>query len=802
MLNRCPTTPAIPFLLIFAVAISCGQQACAQSKATDDKLVTPLFATHCYGCHDQDVQEGDFNLKSLLDRNEANWDVTSLDQLAGVYQKLMSAEMPPPDEPQVARKDKIKMTLWLRGKLKAHGHSSEWDKKLLYPEYGNFVEHSLLFDGSVIEKPWSPSRLWKKSPYLFDSVLYRGIGFRPGRYGQPPSKLSKIKQPFNLEEKSGILDFAAVRFADSATLATLMRNAEVLVDQHLQGAMQELHVKTHGPLPKDQWPKDRKGNPVQPKFAKTVDEFRNIILADGKPTDDQLNAAIRRMFDLLIEQSPSTEDLLKYRALCRSCIDQAGNAEGLRMMLIAVSISPRAIYRSELGAGPMDENGRQILAPIELAYAIAYALTDNKPDEQLLKAATEGKLGTREEVRKQVIRIWDDEGIDKPRILRFFQEFFGYHYAPKVFKDAARFKGDYRQVPQHLVNDCDTLVKYIVDQDRQVLRELLTTEKYFVAHSGDNNAIAKTVDSLDQFHEYLKDKDWKNFPYQTPKEHKQKIVSIDRMFTHANGNVVRRWMTYLTLCDKNGLTPIPMMNNRDFIQLYNLDEKSFSFPVQQPFSLDPQNRIGILMHPAWLIAHSLNLDNDPVRRGKWIRERLLADTVPDLPITVDARIPESPEHSLRERFEVTRQAECWRCHVKMNPLGMPFESFDDFGKYRITEKLHGSQKTKPVDRSGRLAGTQNKVLDGDVKSPVDLMKRLADSDRVRQSFVRHAFRFWMGRNEMISDSQTLIDADQAYVDHDGSFRAIVVSLLTSDSFLYRKEVSGDPPNYLFKTKEK
>ena len=44
----------------------------------------------------------------------------------------------------------------------------------------------------------------------------------------------------------------------------------------------------------------------------------------------------------------------------------------------------------------------------------------------------------------------------------------------------------------------------------------------------------------------------------------------------------------------------------------------------------------------------------------------------------------------------------------------------------------------------------------------------------------------MGRNEMLSDSRTLMDADKAYVQSGGSFKAVVVSLLTSDSFLYRK----------------
>jgi hypothetical protein len=47
----------------------------------------------------------------------------------------------------------------------------------------------------------------------------------------------------------------------------------------------------------------------------------------------------------------------------------------------------------------------------------------------------------------------------------------------------------------------------------------------------------------------------------------------------------------------------------------------------------------------------------------------------------------------------------------------------------------------------------------------------------------------MGRNEKLSDSQTLIEADRAYVESGGSFKMVVVSLLTSDSFIYRKETN-------------
>ena len=41
---------------------------------------------------------------------------------------------------------------------------------------------------------------------------------------------------------------------------------------------------------------------------------------------------------------------------------------------------------------------------------------------------------------------------------------------------------------------------------------------------------------------------------------------------------------------------------------------------------------------------------------------------------------------------------------------------------------------------------------------------------------------------LVERTQGLIDADQAYLNSDGSFDAVIVSLLTSDSFIYRIEI--------------
>ena len=130
-------------------------------------------------------------------------------------------------------------------------------------------------------------------------------------------------------------------------------------------------------------------------------------------------------------------------------------------------------------------------------------------------------------------------------------------------------------------------------------------------------------------------------------------------------------------------------------------------------------------------------------------------------------------------MHVTRVDECFKCHSKMNPLGLPFERFDHYGRYRFNEK------DKAVDVSGMAFRTGDSNLDGSIKDPFEFIKKLASSQRVEQVFVRNVFRFYLGRNETLGDAKTLQDAYKAYVDNNGSFKSLVLSIVTSDSFTYR-----------------
>ena len=66
-------------------------------------------------------------------------------------------------------------------------------------------------------------------------------------------------------------------------------------------------------------------------------------------------------------------------------------------------------------------------------------------------------------------------------MLRFFQEYFAYQGATDVFKDGSRHPG-HNPRPSDLIKDTDMLIMHVLKADREVLRELLSTDIAFIRH--------------------------------------------------------------------------------------------------------------------------------------------------------------------------------------------------------------------------------------------------------------------------------------------------------------------------------
>lgn len=806
----------------------------AENPHTDwaiPKNAGSLLENYCQTCHEEGTEKG----KVRLDNLEALSLDARLDLLNRMQEQVYLKQMPPPKKKtQPSDDERDALVAWLSGELHVH-KASKLEDKLRYPSYGNYVDHEKLFSGRITEAAYTPARRWLVNPQIFEQRVLDVFGLE-GKERQTP--MFGVTNPFLLTDASGVRDYDN-NTLDGGHLLVMMSNADWISNKQIRPARVkngELGANEF-PDPKDRW------SPRQ-----TPSEFETIILKKTPPTDKEIIGAVCKQFACVLRREPTGGEQGKYLQLTRMAIGLGGNTEGLRQMLVAVLLESEFLYRLEFGYGEKDRYGRMMLSPHEGAYAISYAMGDLGPDAQLLKAAAEGRLNTKEDYKREVLRLLDDMNyyrgpIDPsvsgmhlksqedphPKILRFFREFFGYPNATKIFKDTERSGGYYRNpdrgtlaTPGFLVDEADRVVAFLLDKDRKVFENLLTTDEFFVYHDKDNETGSKIIEGWRKVYDELKNTDWRKDPEKVVSEQQELLLKYLDIKPGAektalrHGNSLTRCMQQFEFTFGKGRTPFttfPWQHGYSFWHspIYNLsptplgpgsfnDDQQFDYHPVQPFKI--ANRKGILTHPAWLVAHSQNTQSDPVRRGRWVREKLLAGRVPDIPITVDAVIPEDHQNTLRARLDkVTSAQECIKCHQYMNPLGVPFEIYDDFGRFRTQEPLEHPEnvikqgngkssfdtyKTLPVDSHGALDSTGDPALDGDVTNALDMIDRLAKSTRVRQSIIRYAFRFYMGRNEFLSDSKTLIDADNAYVKSGGSFKAVIVSLLTSDSFIYRK----------------
>ena len=772
---------SIVWVLALVAGILSGVRASDAAPPGFDQVLKPFLQQNCIRCHGEKKQKGKLAL------HEVSFDFTKTetsDLWLEILEQLTTGEMPPPDEsrqPSAAERNTI--IEWIDRQLLTAGAGDAYRKKLLAPEYGNWVNHEKLFSGEIKTPPFSPARIWRFSTEIF---AHKGFG--------------KAKSPFSyVTSERGIRDYAAMSVADQSTVQMTM----IVADSFLAE-------------------REKRGD-----FADFLDD-------KPMPEEQVLVEVIRREHIRVIGRYPKKEEQDKYLSFLKQSIKIGGNLEGFKTTIKAMFLSPESIYRMEFGLGEVDEHGRRHLSPDELAHAIAYALTDHRPDNHrfIRDALQKGELKNKEDGAILVRQLLDEQLLtgnwnrkDLPRIMRFFDEFFGFHRAGTVFKDNDRRGAE--KINQWntdmLIHDARMLIEHVLRKDKDVIAELLTTNEYFIAHPGDNEyarehyqkQIAKVMDPgfVEAHVEKRRGQIKRDFNFENmPKKAEEALAAARR-------DAEKTVAVYKETLDKgmHRHPGFPFEGKRRgigdllYIEPYNLpsngrhSEQKWDWPLEQPLRMPKDQRAGLLTHPAWLTAYSLNEDNDPIHRGIWVFERLLAGVLGDVPPDVDAAVPIDSHKTLRERMEPLRAERCWKCHRKMNPLGEPFEVFDDWGRYRthhyfdengeiymrrdnqFDSKLkEGKLTTRKVDASGAISYSGDPRVDGEVKDAVEMMHRLGRSDRVRQSFIRHLFRYFMGRNEMLSDSKTLIEAEKAYVDNGGSFKALIVSLLSSDSFLYRR----------------
>lgn len=194
-------------------------------------------------------------------------------------------------------------------------------------------------------------------------------------------------------------------------------------------------------------------------------------------------------------------------------------------------------------------------------------------------------------------------------------------------------------------------------------------------------------------------------------------------------------------------------------------------------TLPGQQRSGLLTHPAFLAGTSTFEETLPVKRGRFINESILCQEIPEVPLDVVAKL-DGKGLTMREQLAVhVSNPRCTACHTLLDPPGLALEKYDAFGRYRTSQ--HG----KTLDGSGVLTGTED--VNGAFTDAIDLTQKLGRSITVEKCFVRHGFRYFMGRPEDAFDGCALQTAANAYRKGEGDFYQLVAALFTSDSFAQR-----------------
>jgi hypothetical protein len=206
---------------------------------------------------------------------------------------------------------------------------------------------------------------------------------------------------------------------------------------------------------------------------------------------------------------------------------------------------------------------------------------------------------------------------------------------------------------------------------------------------------------------------------------------------------------------------------------YGMDAPTGEGHVRADWPSD-QPRAGFLTQGAFLSVASHVELTSPTLRGKFIRERLLCQTINPPPDDVITEFPDSSvAQTMRERLAVHQEVpSCAGCHSVTDPMGLSFENFDAIGRHRLKE--NGAT----IDASGTFDDQ------GDFADGAELASLLADDPRFTSCMVRNVFRHSVGHLESNGERVVL---DDLVIDFESSgyrLKDLLVELVASDAFRY------------------
>jgi hypothetical protein len=235
--------------------------------------------------------------------------------------------------------------------------------------------------------------------------------------------------------------------------------------------------------------------------------------------------------------------------------------------------------------------------------------------------------------------------------------------------------------------------------------------------------------------------------------------------------------------DSGGLTAL-LSGNKAFVDantapLFGMN--GVTGTALQEITLNPQQRVGILMHPAIMSTFATENGTHPIKRGVFVWDQVLCQPLPDPPPNVPT-FPGVPANaSVRQAYETfTSPPLCQGCHARINPVGFLFENFDTVGAYRTVD-----DNGQPVNSQVTIAGASNDALNVPTSNAVEFAGHVAQEKTLAAScLVAQLYRYTIKRMDAGADEAILTSLTSKFKEGE-NVRQLIGALTQTEPFLNR-----------------
>ncbi|MFT3707739.1 MAG: DUF1588 domain-containing protein [Archangium sp.] len=527
-------------------------------------------------------------------------------------------------------------------------------------------------------------------------------------------------------------------------------------------------------------------------------------------------------------------DTSEVQTLADFATQVGGGEAGLGFVVRRLLQSPSLVFHLETRGTA--SNGRVRLTSFEVASRVAYLATGSMPDDALLTAARTGQLETSADVRAQLSRLLDTPG-GHARIRDFMRYYLRLgNVSPPYGPLASLRQLDTAGLGDELRTEAlDFAEGIFFDSSDGTFRQLMTSPRamaksdrvarifgqscagvqstpfawndaraFFAPDASGPGAAVQQITAPGWFV-------WQFPAGVLPRATKLEIefavtspdsaevtfdLNLDDVPTQtgvrSNGSLI---ITQARAVPAGGALKIGVhlanVTTARTVRVVGLRVIDAAGSACQPPLMAPSHP-GLLHRPALLVGTAER--TSPILRGAHVRKLFLCTelSTPD-PALVSARQTEVGDlDALTNRERVTRLTDspsCMGCHVMVNPLGFPFEAFDQAGMRRPVEQRFDAQG-QPASTMAIDLRVDRPLLDFSGGGPTsltdssELVNALANSVQARACFTQRTFEYFhRSALDAAKDGCALAEAEQ--LAGAGTLRDVVLQLLSSDDLFYR-----------------